>query len=115
MLTSIFIRGQIDFLHGQDADIDGDDLDHVQESDLLCDISANASGLPENAFLGAAQPPCTFRELEQSHLQDVAFTRFRLRFRDFLDILLRRPDSPIKMQHNRPLSIDAEQLVSNSL
>lgn len=45
MLTSISIRGQIDFLHGQDADldadIDGDDLDHVQESDLLCDISAN--------------------------------------------------------------------------
>jgi hypothetical protein len=52
--------------------------------------------------------------LEQSQQQDTAFTRFWLWFRDFLDILLRQPDSPIEIQHNYPLFIDAEQLVSKS-
>lgn len=107
MLTSIFIRGQIDALHNQDEDTDLDlddsDYDSVQESNDFGNVS-----------LGSAQPSCTFRELEQSHLQDMAFTRFRLRFRDFLDILLRQNDSPVKIHHNHPLSIDAEQLVGNS-
>jgi hypothetical protein len=110
MLTSIFIRGQIDTLYNQDHDEDTDlnDSDHASVQ-----ISANVVGLFGNVSLGSAQPSCTFRELEQSHLQDRAFTRFRLRFRDFLDILLRQNDSPIEIHHNHSLSIDAEQLVGN--
>jgi hypothetical protein len=101
MLTSIFIRGQIDALHNQNEEIED------------VDINEAVGLLFGNVSLGAAQPSCTFRELEQSCQQDVAFARFRLRFRDFLDVILRQPNSPIEIQHNNPLSIDAEQLVSN--
>lgn len=106
MLTSIFIRGQINALYDQDEDIEINDIQDLHE------VGTNAIGLFGNVFLGAAQPSCTFQDLEQSHQQDMAFGRFRLRFGNFLDILLRRPDSPIKIQHNHPLSIDAKQLVS---
>ena len=106
MLTSVFIRGQIDALYDQSEPED-------EESDL-CKVGTDAVGLFGNATLGSAQPSCTFQELEQSHQHDVAFTRFRLQFRDFLNILLRQPDSPITIQHNHLLSIDARQLVSIS-
>jgi hypothetical protein len=106
MLTSVFIRGQINALHDQDEDTEISDIQDLHE------VGSNAIGLFGNVSLGAAQPSCTFRELEQSHQQDTAFARFRLRFRDFLDVLLRQPNSPIKIQHNHPLSINAEQLVS---
>ena len=108
MLTSIFIRGQIDALYDQDEDTEINDIQDLHE------VGTSMVGLFGNVFLGAAQPPCTFQDLEQSHQQDSAFARFRLRFRDFLDVLLRQNDSPIEIQHNRPLFIDAQQLVSKS-
>jgi hypothetical protein len=106
MLTSIFIRGQINAIYDHDEDTEINDIQDLHE------VGTNAIGLFGNVFLGAAQPSCTFCDLKQSHQQDVAFTRFRLRFGNFLDVLLRRPDSPIEIQHNHPLFIDAEQLMS---
>jgi hypothetical protein len=106
MFTSIFIRGQIDALCDQSKDED-------EESDP-CEAGTDTVGLFGNATLGSAQPSCTFQELEQSRQHDVAFTRFRLRFREFLNILLRQPDSHIKIPDNHLLSIDAKQLVSIS-
>jgi len=106
MLTSIFIRGQINALDESDEDTEINDIQDLYE------VNANAVGTFGNVFLGAVQPSCTFQDLEQSHQQDMAFTRFRLRFGNFLNALLRQPDSPIEIQHNRPLSIDTKQLVS---
>jgi hypothetical protein len=111
MLTSIFIRGQIDALNDQNEDSDIEDMNANDAQDPNTPAGSNASF--GNVSIGAAQPSCTFRELEQSCQKDAAFSRFRLRFRDFLDILLRRQDSPIQIQHNHSLSIDAEQLVSD--
>ena len=106
MLTSIFICGQINALYNQDEDVEINDIQDLHE------VGANANGVFGNVFLGAAQPPCTFQNVEQSYQQDMAFARFRIRFGNFLNTLLRQPDSPIKIQHNHWLSIDAEQLVS---
>jgi hypothetical protein len=109
LLTSLFIRSQIDAL--QDGGEDEDKDENLSEIQSLQKIGLCGSGSFGNVFLGAAEPPRTFRDLEQNQHQDPAFQRFRIRFASFLDTLLRRPDSPIQLDTGR-LTIGADELVS---
>ena len=111
MLTSIFIRDQIDMLEAE-ADKASEDITDICD---LHEVGASGAGLFGNVFLGAAQPPCTFQELEQSHHPDPAFGRFRIQFALFLTGLLRQSDSPVQIDPIHLLSLNADDSVSSAL
>lgn len=114
MLTSVFIRSQIDALQ---------DDDNENPDDMISDVSQETTSVSQdpsltsfgNVTLGASEKPRSFREFELTRQQDPAFERFRLRLASFLDVLLRRDDSPVRINHNQPLVINPDDKVSNNV
>ena len=71
-----YIRNQLDDL---DEFLNDDDLEHAPPPDL--ETLGNTS-------VGAKQKPTSFSALEAAMASDAAFTRFRIRFADFVNVFL---------------------------
>ncbi|KAK7016500.1 hypothetical protein R3P38DRAFT_2542073, partial [Favolaschia claudopus] len=75
-IVAKYIRDQLD---GQEIFLDDDDLEQQVPSDT------EAVG---NVVVGSRKTPTSFADLENVMKEDAAFTRFRLRFADFLNNFL---------------------------
>lgn len=120
ILTSLVIRSQIEALETETISLQYDDPqdgphEHDASNDKISNVLEKKVNITSfgNISIGSPEKPCTFQELEREHQDDPAFERFRIRFGEFLDILLREQDSPVKISHNQPLSIKANELVSD--
>ena len=78
-----FIRDQLEDL---DEFLNDDDLEHAPPPDL------ETLG---NAVVGAKQKSISFVALEAAKANDTAFTRFRIRFAEFLNVFLPAHGHPL--------------------
>ncbi|KAJ6467793.1 hypothetical protein C8R45DRAFT_1055381 [Mycena sanguinolenta] len=93
-----YIRNQLDDL---DEFLNDDDLEHTPPPDLE---------ILGNTVIGAKQKPISFMTLEAAKANDAAFTRFRIRFADFLNVFLPAYGHPLP--RGKRVAFTAEQEIT---
>lgn len=87
LVVSGLIRSHIDNLDNYSRALSSDTEDEA-DTDTLTETASNHNEYNDIRQLGSTMKPCSFAALEETHQNDPAFRRFRLRLGEYLTAVL---------------------------